>query len=369
MINNFWNFLRKEVRKLLNIVYRKKDIKGVSISEIDLISSNFLNTTKYIVDIDTFLTMPQDFKNRTYLKLYQTNPIVRSFIDMITNLTLDLLGEYYNSNKEIEEYIKEYLKNLKFRKWLRQAILDYFIFGFTCSLINLSKLELRNLTYYVINYDNGKFYTTTITRENGENVFDIDELIYLSNTPYLWNGISILLPLISYYNLFSKIMDGLYTNISRFTLPYFVVKIKDPTLNKDYYEQVIKQWIQGVINGEYRALAYQESELEFEFLKPANIINELLKLWDLVDKYFAKAIGIYPAISSGERGGSYATAKTQKEILMSFLSSFLDEFIEEVLNKLIKTLIQVKYGIDYKDDIGGFEIRYEKLGGGKKNDA
>ncbi len=360
--------LKREIKKIIKLIFREKKTEGKALSEIDLISSNFLIPTKYVVDLDNFLSMPQDFKNRTYFKLYQTNPIIRSFIDMITNLTLDLLGDYVNENKEIERYITEVLKNLRFRKWLRQAIADYFIFGFTCSLIDLINLELRNITFHVIDYKDGKFYLTNLQRKNGENTFDIEEVVYLSNTPYLWNGISLLLPLISYYNMFSKIMDGLYTNISRFTLPYFVVKIKDPTLNKDYYENVIRQWIQGVINGEYRALAYQESELEFEFLKPANIINELLKLWDLVDKYFAKAIGIYPAISSGERGGSYATAKTQKEVLLSFLSSFLDEFTEEILNKIVKTLIQIRYGIESKIDIGYFDIKVDTKQGGVKND-
>ncbi|MGB9637700.1 MAG: phage portal protein family protein [bacterium] len=353
--------LFQSIKNFLNKIFRNKEIQKTTKTEIDFFSFSLLKNTKYVSDIESFLTLSQSFKNQTYFKMYLTNPIVRSFIDTITNLTMDLLGEYKNDNKEIEEYIKKSLRKFNFNRWLRNAIMDYFIFGYTVSLIDFNKFTLNNITYYIVDYQNEMFITEGLSKENGENKFLLDEVIYLSNTNYFWNGISMLLPLISYHNLFSKIIDSLYTNINRFTLPYFIVKIKDPTLNEDYYETYIKEWILNVINGNYTALVYQENSLEIDFIKPDNIIRELINIWSEVDKFIAKSLGVFPALSSGERGGSYATAKTQKDLLLSFLSSFLDEFTEEILNKLVKTLIELKYGLiqGEKIELGYFEIKIE----------
>lgn len=321
MLKSLINFFKNRIRK--TPIKYSYPIKSFALSGI-LPQSKVFNFAE-------FISLPIYNKTETFWEMYQNSAIVYSAVEFLVSVITSLPIFYYHNDKNIQQQMEYYFKKNKLDSLIRDLALEmivsgYFVFGIYIE----NKFKINRFRYF--------------------DKFD-DDFIYLNNKPYHKNDFLFyfkepppLLPIIPLYNTIKILEDSLYINLTRFGVPFNIVKYK---LNLD--EESLNQITENLktfyqTTNDIPVLAYNEDIINFEVKVPDNILEDYIKIYEMIEKLIYKVIGILPTISS-DVGGSYAKAKIQENALVRKAKDYLVVILEEINTKLLPKLF-LYYGLD-----------------------
>lgn len=331
--------LQKIINYLKSLLVSKTKIKAQSTNNI--YHSSILRKS-IIFDVQTFKNLSQYDKVQVFLEMYENSAIVYSAVEYVVSSVLALPYYYYHKDKNIQSLINYHLSHNKINTLIESIIRDYIVKGFALYQIYQEE-ELK--TQKIETYESIK-----------DNFIKINSKYYhLNDFIFLTSSIPPLTTIIPLYNIVKTLEDSLFLNLTRFGIPYNIIKFKtniDPSKVEEI-EQILQNYYSKDVSIPF--LAYSENLLDYEFKTPENIIDDYINVYVLVEKIIYKVLGILPTISS-DIGGSYAKAKVQENMFLRRISLMLTKTLEEINKKLLpKLFIQLNLD-DYviEDNIGYF---------------
>lgn len=333
--------LQKVINYLKSLLISKDKVK---IQTINNIYHSPILKKSIIFDIQLFKNLSQHDKVQVFYEMYENSAIVYSAVEYVVSSVLALPYYYYHPDKNIQDTIIYHLTHNKINTLIENIIRDYIIKGFALYQIYQEE-EIKTQKIEV--YDNIK-----------DNFIKISNKYYhLSDFIFLSSPIPVLTTIIPLYNIVKTLEDSLFLNLTRFGIPYNIIKFKtniDPSKVEEI-EQILKNYYSKDISIPF--LAYSENLLDYEFKTPENIIDDYINVYVLIEKIIYKVLGILPTISS-DIGGSYAKAKVQENMFLRRISLMLTKTLEEINKKLLPKLFIYlnldKYVIE--DNLGYFSL-------------
>ncbi len=323
-------------------------------------------TSRIIID---FLALEQERKERVIRTIIAQDIFIRTAVNEIINYTKRYELVFKHQDKELEKKINDNFKNIGLEDKIEELLFNYIVLGYFCAHVYIKENELKDIVSITAldGLQHIQLVNNTYHLQINDKIYTENEFMFDKNDRYYEFGVSPIGALLPYLLNHYLLLDTININIGRFGKPFVLLKT-NKTFNENIRNDLINE-IQKLRNPYILpAMVINEKEVNLEIEYPEDILKSFLDMIDYYIKIIYMAFGIGETLSVG-KGGSYAKARVQEDMLQQFSLKILKTIRNQVLLKIIKPLIAFNNEeYFYNNNLGKVEIVLKEVSENDGND-